>query len=92
MSDQQETSSNQRPNFLLIMTDQQRADHLGVYGNSQVRTPQIDALAADGVVFDRFYVNAPVCCMTTPLSPTAHTSVEAVPWTARISTPLTKNI
>ena len=61
MSDQQETSSNQRPNFLLIMTDQQRADHLGVYGNSQVRTPHIDALAADGVVFDRFDVNAPVC-------------------------------
>jgi arylsulfatase A-like enzyme len=50
-----------RPNFLLIMTDQQRADHLGAYGNPQVRTPHIDALAADGVVFDRFYVNAPVC-------------------------------
>ena len=61
MSDQQETSSTQRPNFLLIMTDQQRADHLGAYGNSQVRTPHIDALAAGGVVFDRFYVNTPVC-------------------------------
>jgi arylsulfatase A-like enzyme len=50
-----------RPNFLLIMTDQQRADHLGAYGNPQLRTPHIDALAADGIVFDRFYVNAPVC-------------------------------
>lgn len=50
-----------RPNFLLIMTDQQRADHLGAYGNTQIRTPHIDALASEGVVFDRFYVNAPVC-------------------------------
>ncbi|MEJ0067831.1 MAG: sulfatase-like hydrolase/transferase [Pseudomonadota bacterium] len=31
----------QRPNFLLIMTDQHRADHLGCYGNPIVATPQI---------------------------------------------------
>ena len=50
-----------RPNFLLLMTDQQRADHLGAYGNTLLRTPHIDALARSGVAFDRFYVNAPVC-------------------------------
>lgn len=54
-------STQARPNFLLFMTDQQRADHLGCYGNALLRTPNIDALAQDGSVFDRFYVNAPVC-------------------------------
>ena len=50
-----------RPNFLVIMTDQQRADHLGCYGNRVVRTPRIDALAARGTRFDRFYVANPIC-------------------------------
>jgi arylsulfatase A-like enzyme len=52
---------NPRPNFLLITTDQQRADHLGCYGNPQVRTPHIDALAAQGSRFARFYVATGVC-------------------------------
>ena len=52
---------SRRPNVLIFMTDQQRADHLGCYGNPVLRTPHIDALAAGGVRFDRFYVNAPVC-------------------------------
>jgi len=51
----------QRPNILLIMTDQHRADHLGCYGNRIVRTPNIDALAARGTAFDRFYTATPVC-------------------------------
>lgn len=50
-----------RPNFLVIMTDQQRADHLGCYGNDIVRTPNIDALAARGTRFERFYVANPIC-------------------------------
>ena len=50
-----------KPNFLLIMTDQQRADHVGCYGNPAVRTPCIDRIAEDGVRFERFYVASPVC-------------------------------
>ncbi|VCU68234.1 Arylsulfatase [Pigmentiphaga humi] len=50
-----------RPNFLVFMTDQQRADHLGCYGNAHVRTPHIDGLAARGTVFDRCYVASPAC-------------------------------
>ena len=49
------------PSFLVIMTDQQRADHLGCYGNDIVQTPHIDALAARGVRFERFYVSNPIC-------------------------------
>lgn len=50
-----------RPNFLLIITDQHRADHLGCYGNDIVRTPNIDGLSARGTQFNRFYVSCPIC-------------------------------
>jgi len=50
-----------RPNIVLIVTDQHRADHLGCYGNPVVRTPNIDSIAADGTRFERFYVASPVC-------------------------------
>jgi arylsulfatase A-like enzyme len=50
-----------RPNFLIIMTDQQRADHLGCYGNPIVATPHVDGLARRGVAFDRFHVACPIC-------------------------------
>jgi arylsulfatase len=50
-----------QPNFLFIITDQHRADHLGCYGNPIVRTPHIDAIAARGLRFNRFHVATPVC-------------------------------
>ncbi len=50
-----------RPNFLLFITDQQRADHLGCYGNRHVRTPAIDALARAGWCADDFYTATPIC-------------------------------
>ncbi len=50
-----------RPNFLFIITDQHRADHLGCGGNSVVKTPNIDGIAAKGTKWDRFYVANPIC-------------------------------
>ncbi|GAB5446250.1 sulfatase family protein [Gymnodinialimonas sp.] len=50
-----------RPNFLFIITDQHRADHLGCYGNPIVQTPHIDAIAAKGTRWDKFYVAIPIC-------------------------------
>jgi arylsulfatase A-like enzyme len=55
------TAVLRRPNFLLFVTDQHRADHLGCYGNADVRTPHIDALAAGGCRFDDFHVATPIC-------------------------------
>lgn len=52
---------NKRLNVLCFITDQQRADHLGCMGNTIVKTPNIDALAENGVVFDRAYVANPLC-------------------------------
>jgi len=48
-------------NVLFIMCDQLRADHLSCYGHPRLHTPNLDALAARGVVFDRAYVQSPVC-------------------------------
>jgi arylsulfatase A-like enzyme len=50
-----------RPNFILFITDQHHADFLGCNGHPIVKTPNIDAIAANGVSFDRFYVSSPVC-------------------------------
>jgi len=50
-----------RPNFLLFITDQQRADHTGAYGNTIVRTPNIDRLAGSGWLAERCYVASPIC-------------------------------
>ena len=52
---------SRKPNFLYIMVDQQRADWLGCYGHPVVKTPNIDAIAAEGTRFDEFHVATPVC-------------------------------
>lgn len=49
-----------RPNILFIVVDDLR-DTLGCYGHPAVQTPNIDRLAARGVVFERAYVQYPVC-------------------------------
>ena len=50
-----------RPNVLIILADQHRFDCLGAAGNGEVRTPHLDALAADGVRFDNCFCPYPVC-------------------------------
>jgi len=50
-----------RPNFLFLITDQHRADHVGFGGNAVVQTPWLDSLAARGTVFTRAYVANPIC-------------------------------
>lgn len=50
-----------RPNILFICTDQQHYDALGCYGNTHIQTPTIDRLAEQGVLFERCYVQSPVC-------------------------------
>ena len=51
----------QQVNFLFFMTDQHRSDWLGCTGHPVVKTPNIDALAANGTLFDNFHVASPIC-------------------------------
>jgi len=48
-------------NVLFIMCDQLRWDYLSCTGHPHLHTPNIDALAARGVLFDRAYVQSPIC-------------------------------
>ena len=50
-----------QPNILLIQCDQLTAFALPAYGNPTAKTPNIDALAADGTVFANAYCNFPIC-------------------------------
>ena len=53
-----------RPNVVLIMTDDAGYGDLGVYGATDIRTPNLDGLARDGVRLTDFYANAPSCTPT----------------------------
>ncbi len=53
--------ADRRPNLLLITTDQQRWDSLSLYDTPGYRTPTLDRLAREGVLFDRSYCPSPVC-------------------------------
>ena len=55
--------SAKRPNVVVILTDDQGWGDLSIHGNINLKTPNIDSLARDGALFDRFYV-CPVCAPT----------------------------
>lgn len=57
------TQRNEKPNIVLILADDQGWGDLGISGNTNLATPNIDAIAKNGVVFDHFYVS-PVCSPT----------------------------
>ncbi len=50
-----------RPNILWLFSDQHRADVVGSAGHPVVRTPNLDALAAEGAVFERLFCQGPLC-------------------------------
>src|SRR6476661_8463202 len=66
-----------RPNVVFILTDNQGAWTLGAYGNKDIRTPNIDRLAAEGIRFTHALSSNPVCSPTratflTGLLPSQH--------------------
>lgn len=70
----------QRPNVILIVVDAMRPDHLGCYGYGRPTSPNIDSLAAEGVLFTNAISHAPwtkgsFSCMLTSLYPFQHGAV-----------------
>lgn len=49
------------PNVLLVLSDDHSAAHVGCYGNPDIRTPNLDRFASEGMRFDRAYVTCPQC-------------------------------
>ena len=71
------SKSGKRPNILLFMSDNQSADFLGSYGNSEVKTPALNALAKGGTKFTNAYCVNAMCSpcrasVLTGLMPSAH--------------------
>lgn len=71
------TAGDRRPNVVFILTDNHGAWTLGCYGNRDIRTPNIDRLAAEGMLFERAMASNPVCSPTratylTGLIPSQH--------------------
>jgi arylsulfatase A-like enzyme len=53
--------SQQKPNFIIILADDLGYGDVGFTGSTQIKTPNIDGLAKQGVVFTQGYVSSPVC-------------------------------
>ena len=51
------------PNLIFLLTDDQRWDTLGGYGNTIVQTPHIDRLAEEGVLFENMFVTTSICAL-----------------------------
>ena len=76
--------ASDRPNIILIVTDNQSEKVLGAYGNEDIKTPHIDALAQDGMRFTQAYAASGVCSPTratllTGLMPSQHGVHNAMP-------------
>ncbi len=55
---------DERPNVVIVMADDHGYGDTGYTGHPFVQTPNLDAMAEEGVVFNRFYASAPVCSPT----------------------------
>ena len=53
--------ASQKPNIILIFIDDMGWADLSCFGNKDVQTPNIDRLASEGIRFEQFYVNSPIC-------------------------------
>ena len=77
--------THQRPNIVLICTDQQRMDALACYGNRFVESPRVDGLALAGTRFTHAFTPWPVCTparatMWTGVYPHQHGVIDSSPW------------
>ncbi|HEY2569476.1 MAG TPA: sulfatase-like hydrolase/transferase [Candidatus Udaeobacter sp.] len=54
-------AADRKPNLVLFLPDQQRADTIACYGGLKVHAPNLNKLASESVVFERAYVTHPVC-------------------------------
>ena len=53
--------SRQKPNIIIVFIDDMGWADLSCFGNTDANTPNIDKLASEGIIFEQFYVNSPIC-------------------------------
>ena len=72
---------SQRPNLLYIHSDQHNPAVVGAYGNPIVRTPNLDSLAENGVLFENVYCPSPLCVPSRAAQLTGRFPFENQVWT-----------
>ena len=60
----QHLAASERPNIVMIFTDDQRYDAVGYAGNDVVFTPNLDRLAKQGLIFQNCFVNTSICAIS----------------------------
>ncbi len=61
MREPESMAAHRKPNLVLFLPDQQRADTIACYGGVKVHAPNLNKLASESVIFERTYVTHPVC-------------------------------
>ncbi len=74
-----------QPNLLFVLTDDQGAWAMGCAGNAEIRSPNLDRLAREGIRFDNFFCTSPVCSparasILTGRIPSQHGVHDALMW------------
>ncbi|TWT72405.1 Choline-sulfatase [Crateriforma conspicua] len=83
-------AADDRPNLLIVLTDDHSVPHVGCYGNADIRTPNLDRFAEQGLRLDRMYVTAPQCVPARATIMTGQSSVATR--MTRFSAPLDRDI
>ncbi len=95
MTANKKNNTRNRPNILLIMTDQQRGDCLSIAGHPVLLTPNMDTIAGNGVRFSNMYSTCPTCIaarrsLLSGQFPSTHGMVgykDSVEWDAPVTLP-----
>ncbi len=90
LAQNKEVDSEERPNILLILSDDHSAPYLGCYGNPDLKTPNIDRIASEGILFKRAYTTAPQSVPSRASILTGRNVLDVQ--MLRFSAPLDKNI
>ena len=67
-------------NLLILLSDEHNKRMLGAVGHSHVRTPNLDKLASEGVLFENAYCNSPICVPSRAILATGRYNAEIGYW------------
>src|SRR6476646_11890440 len=80
----------ERPNILLMLSDDHSYPYVSAYGDTNVKTPTLDRLAAEGMKFHRFFTACPQCVPSRASYMTGRSPVAAR--ITRFSSPLARDV
>ena len=89
-SEKEKPKQNEQPNILFLLSDDHSVPYLGCYGNTDLKTPNLDKLATEGIRFNHAYTTAPQCVLSRASLMTGRNVLDVQ--MLRFSAPLNKDI